>query len=143
MEIMQCRYINVIEDLHRVNLLELSHNEKMAFFLNLYNAMVIHGLIRFGRLDGVIDRKSFFSDFQYLVGGHPYSLIAIKNGILRGNRRPPYSFVKPFSNVDKRLEVNFILSSQLLRIDYDLFFFNLRLIPFHSTFDTFVLILFH
>ncbi|KAA0067556.1 hypothetical protein IC582_021808 [Cucumis melo] len=99
------RYINVIEDLHRVNLLELSQNEKLAFFLNLYNAMVIHGLIRFGRLEGVIDRKSFFSDFQYLVGGHPYSLIAIKNGILRGNRRPPYSFVKPFSSSDKRLEL--------------------------------------
>lgn len=89
-----------------MNLLELSHDEKLAFFLNLYNAMVIHGLIRFGRPEGVIDRKSFFSDFQYLVGGQPYSLMAIKNGILRGNKRPPYSFVKPFSNGDKRLEVN-------------------------------------
>lgn len=89
-----------------MNLKALSHNEKLAFFLNMYNAMVIHGLIRFGRVEGVIDRKSFFSDFQYLVGGQPYSLIAIKNGILRGNRRPPYSFAKPFSSGDKRAEVN-------------------------------------
>lgn len=118
---MHCRYINVIEDLHRVNLLELSHNEKLAFFLNLYNAMVIHGLIRFGRLEGVIDRKSFFSDFQYLVGGHPYSLIAIKNGILRGNRRPPYSFVKPFSSSDKRLEVSKVYLIISTFEDYDLF----------------------
>ncbi|KAG6579155.1 hypothetical protein SDJN03_23603, partial [Cucurbita argyrosperma subsp. sororia] len=101
------RYMNLIQDLHRVNLLELSHDEKLAFFLNLYNAMVIHGFIRFGRVEGVIDRKSFFSDFQYLVGGHPYSLIAIKNGILRGNRRPPYSLIKPFSASDKRLELTF------------------------------------
>ncbi|XP_022146327.1 uncharacterized protein LOC111015565 [Momordica charantia] len=101
------RYINLVLELHRVNLLELSHDEKLAFFLNLYNAMVIHGLIRFGRPEGVIDRKSFFSDFQYLVGGQPYPLMAIKNGILRGNKRPPYSFVKPFSNGDKRLELAF------------------------------------
>ncbi|KAG7032612.1 hypothetical protein SDJN02_06662, partial [Cucurbita argyrosperma subsp. argyrosperma] len=101
------RYINLTQELHRVNLKALSHNEKLAFFLNMYNAMVIHGLIRFGRVEGVIDRKSFFSDFQYLVGGQPYSLIAIKNGILRGNRRPPYSFAKPFSSGDKRAELAF------------------------------------
>lgn len=120
-----CRYMNLIQDLHRVNLLELSHDEKLAFFLNLYNAMVIHGFIRFGRVEGVIDRKSFFSDFQYLVGGHPYSLIAIKNGILRGNRRPPYSLIKPFSASDKRLEVN--LSHFNFFKDYVLL--NLWLIP--------------
>lgn len=94
------------QDLQRVNLLELSENEKLAFFLNLYNAMVIHAVISVGCQEGVIDRRSFLSDFQYLVGGHPYSLNLIKNGILRCNRRSPYSLVKPFSTRDKRLEVN-------------------------------------
>ena len=42
------RYGNMTEDLHRVNLLELSENEKLAFFLNLYNAMVIHAIVRIG-----------------------------------------------------------------------------------------------
>lgn len=100
-----CRYVNMTQDLQRVNLLELSENEKLAFFLNLYNAMVIHAVISVGCPEGVIDRRSFFSDFQYVVGGHPYSLNSIKNGILRCNRRSPYSLVKPFSTGDKRLEV--------------------------------------
>ncbi|XP_020215486.1 uncharacterized protein LOC109799332 [Cajanus cajan] len=99
------RYVNMTQDLQRVNLLELSENEKLAFFLNLYNAMVIHAVISVGCPEGVIDRRSFFSDFQYLIGGHPYSLNIIKNGILRCNRRSPYSLVKPFSTGDKRLEV--------------------------------------
>lgn len=99
------------QDLQRVNLLELSENEKLAFFLNLYNAMVIHAVISVGCPEGAIDRRSFFSDFQYLVGGHPYSLNMIKNGILRCNRRSPYSLVKPFSTGDKRLEVNNFLFS--------------------------------
>ncbi|PKI47370.1 hypothetical protein CRG98_032205 [Punica granatum] len=68
--------------------------------------MVIHAVIRVGLPGGIIDRRSFYSDFQYVVGGHPYSLTTIINGILRNNRRPPYSLVKPFSNGDPRLEVN-------------------------------------
>ncbi|KAG1355272.1 hypothetical protein COCNU_07G013840 [Cocos nucifera] len=77
----------------------------MAFFLNLYNAMVIHAVIRMGRPGGVIDRRAFYTDFQYIVGGYHYSLSSIKNGILRLNRRQPYSLVKPFSATDKRLEL--------------------------------------
>lgn len=101
----KCRYVILVQDLHRVDILALSSDEKLAFFLNLYNAMVIHSLIRGGRPKGVIDRRSFFSDYQYLVGGNSYSLNIIKNGMLRNNRRSPYSLMKPLSNSDKRLEV--------------------------------------
>ncbi|KAH9698713.1 F26K24.21 protein [Citrus sinensis] len=101
----ECRYVNLASDLQRVNLFELSPDEKLAFFLNLYNAMVIHAIIRVGHPEGVIDRKSFFSDFQYVVGGYPYSLSTIKNGILRNNRRDTYSLAKPFGSGDKRLEL--------------------------------------
>jgi hypothetical protein len=99
------RYLNMTQDLQRVNICELSENEKLAFFLNLYNAMVIHAVISVGSPEGVIDRRSFFNDFLYLIGGHPYSLAIIENGILRCNQRSPYSLMKPFSTGDKRLEV--------------------------------------
>ncbi|PON50248.1 Dishevelled [Parasponia andersonii] len=98
------RYVNLTQELHRINLMELSQEQRLAFFLNLYNAMVIHAVIRSGHPEGVMDRR-FFSDFQYIVGGHPYSLSTIKNGILRNNRRPPYFLVKPFSSGDNRLEL--------------------------------------
>ncbi|XP_027153594.1 uncharacterized protein LOC113753619 [Coffea eugenioides] len=99
------RYVNLVQDLQRVNILTLSAEEKLAFFLNLYNAMAIHAVIRVGHPGGMIDRRSYFSDFLYVVGGYPYSLTAIRNGILRSNRRAPFSLVKPFSGGDKRLEL--------------------------------------
>ncbi|KAH6790616.1 glutaredoxin-like protein [Perilla frutescens var. frutescens] len=108
------RYVNLVEDLQRVNLLSLSDDEKLAFFLNLHNSMAIHAVIRIGHPGGMIDRGAFFSDFMYVIGGHPYSLSSIKNGILRSNRRPPYSLIKPFSNGDKRLELAFEKVNRLI-----------------------------
>lgn len=113
----QYRYINLVQELHRVNLVELSQHEKLAFFLNLYNAMVIHAVIRVGHPEGMIDRRSFFNEFQYLVGGYPYSLNTIQNGILRNNSRAPYSLTKPFSSGDQRLQVNKLLHNFYLHFN--------------------------
>ncbi|MCD7454431.1 hypothetical protein HAX54_024830 [Datura stramonium] len=101
------RYTNLVQDLHRVNILTLSADEKLAFFLNLHNAMAIHAVIRVGHPGAMIDRRSFFSDFQYIVGGYSYSLSALKDGILRSNRRAPFSLMRPFPSGDKRLEMAF------------------------------------
>ncbi|XP_039135129.1 uncharacterized protein LOC120272372 [Dioscorea cayenensis subsp. rotundata] len=98
------RYVNLVQDLQRVDIFALTTDEKMAFFLNLYNAMVIHAVIRLGP-PGLIDRRAFFSEFHYIIGGYPYSPSTIKNGILRSNRRQPYSLAKPFGTGDKRLEL--------------------------------------
>ncbi|PIM97845.1 Glutaredoxin [Handroanthus impetiginosus] len=108
------RYVNLVEDLQRVNLLTLSHDEKLAFFLNLHNAMAIHAVIRIGHPGGMIDRRAFFSEFMYVMGGYPYSLSSIKNGILRNNRRPPFSLIKPFGNGDRHLELAFPKVNQLI-----------------------------
>lgn len=99
------RYVNLVQDLQRLNIMSLSPDEKLAFFLNLFNAMVIHAAIRIGHPEGVVDRRSFNSDFLYIIGGHHYSLNDIRNGILRANRRAPYSLVKPFGGGDRRLEM--------------------------------------
>lgn len=95
----------MVQDLQRVDVFTLVGDEKLAFFINLYNAMIIHGIVRVNR-QGIIDRRSaFFGDFHYMIGGYPYSLSSIKDGILRSNRRQPYSISKPFSTGDRRLEL--------------------------------------
>jgi hypothetical protein len=35
-------YVKKSQDLQRINLLPLTRNEKLAFFINVYNALVIH-----------------------------------------------------------------------------------------------------
>lgn len=126
-----CRYVNLAQDLHRVNIFQLSADEKLVFFMNLHNAMVIHAVIRVGHPAGAIDRRSFYSDFLYVVGGHAYSLNSIKNGILRGNKRAPYSLVKPFGSSDKRLEVtteqNFVKISYPILVGVSIFLFIIYL----------------
>ncbi|KAL4363614.1 hypothetical protein GQ457_04G010310 [Hibiscus cannabinus] len=98
------RYLNLTRDLQRVDLQLLTPDEKLAFFLNLYNAMVIHAVVTIGHPDGILNRRAFFSDFQYVIGGYPYSLSVIQNGILRNNRKSPYSLVRPFGKGDRRLQ---------------------------------------
>lgn len=99
------RYIKLTRDLQRINLQLFTPNERLAFFLNLYNAMVIHAVISIGHPEGILDNKAFFLDFQYVLGGYPHSLSIIENGILRNNRKSPFSFTKPFGKGDRRLHV--------------------------------------
>ncbi|KAH9295181.1 hypothetical protein KI387_038769, partial [Taxus chinensis] len=99
------RYLKVIEDLHRIDLHDFSREEKLAFFINLYNMMAIHAIVMWGQPNGPLERRKLFGDFKYVIGGYPYSLSAIQNGVLRGNQRPPYTLTKPFGLKDKRLKV--------------------------------------
>jgi hypothetical protein len=68
--------------------------------------MAIHALVTCGVPAGPLDRRKFFGDFKYVIGGCAYSLSAIQNGILRGNQRPPYNIAKPFGQKDQRSKVN-------------------------------------
>ncbi|OEL26737.1 hypothetical protein BAE44_0012246 [Dichanthelium oligosanthes] len=100
------RYIRTIEELQRVEIDGLSREEKLAFFINLYNMMAIHALVTCGHPAGPLDRRKFFGDFKYVIGGCAYSLSAIQNGILRGNQRSPYNIAKPFGQKDPRSKVS-------------------------------------
>lgn len=84
----------------------VSREEKLAFFINLYNMMAIHAILTWGYPNGASDRKKFQGEFKYVIGGCPYSLSAIQNGVLRGNQRPPYNISKPFGPKDLRFKVN-------------------------------------
>ncbi|KAF8411526.1 hypothetical protein HHK36_004078 [Tetracentron sinense] len=99
------RYLRVVEELQRVELQDMSREEKLAFFLNLYNTMAIHAILLRGYPVRALERRKLLGDFKYVVGGSTYSLSAIQHGILRGNQRPPYNLIRPFSVKDKRSKV--------------------------------------
>lgn len=56
------RYAELAIQLQRVELLSLSREEKLAFFINIYNALVIHGYLRLGAPTNMWQR--------YRVGSH-------------------------------------------------------------------------
>lgn len=94
--------MRIVEELQRVELHQMAREEKLSFFINLYNMMAIHAILVSGPPSGPLERRKFFGDFKYVIGGSTYSLSAIYNGILRGNQRPPYNLIKPFGVKDKR-----------------------------------------
>ncbi|KAJ0240983.1 Electron carrier/ protein disulfide oxidoreductase [Hirschfeldia incana] len=97
------RYLRIIQELHRVQqLVDMPREEKLSFFINLYNMMAIHAILVWGHPAGPLERTKMFGEFKYVIGGYTYSLSAIQNGIIRGNQRQPYHLTKPFNEKDNR-----------------------------------------
>nr|XP_029494428.1 uncharacterized protein LOC115111963 isoform X2 [Oncorhynchus nerka] len=99
------RYCELAVQLQRVELLSLTREEKLAFFINTYNALVIHGNVRMGAPTNMWQRYKFFNYVSYLIGGEVFTLQDIENGVLRGNRKGVAQLLKPFSKTDPRLQV--------------------------------------
>lgn len=68
-------------DLHTL----ATREQKLAFWLNLYNALVIDGIIAYGIRTTVNEIPGFFRRVAYTVGGYRFSLDDIEHGILRAN----------------------------------------------------------
>jgi len=92
--------------------------EKIAFWINLYNVIVIHGVIALGIRDSVKEVWNFFRGIYYQVGDYPFTPDDIEHGLLRGNRRPPYSLFRRFRGGDPRL--NFLVAPLDPRIHFTL-----------------------
>lgn len=76
---------------------------RLAFWINVYNALAVHGVIALGVRQTVWEVFNFFGRVSYRIGGVTLSLDAIEHGVLRGNRRrvlPPW---RPLGGGDPRL----------------------------------------
>ncbi|KAJ8904856.1 hypothetical protein NDN08_001370 [Rhodosorus marinus] len=66
----------------------LNRDQRIAFFVNLYNALTIHGMARAKvQPSNLPSRLIFYSKTSYMIGGQPYSLNDIENNVLRGNKQ--------------------------------------------------------
>ena len=61
-----------------------AREERLAFWINLYNAAVVHAALESGVQNTVREQDGFFDRYAYLVGGLTYTLNQIEHGILRG-----------------------------------------------------------
>ncbi|NTV98606.1 MAG: DUF547 domain-containing protein, partial [Chlorobiaceae bacterium] len=64
----------------------LGDNEKKAFWINIYNILIIHGVIEFDIRNSVLEVVNFFGRIKYTIGGFSFTPDDIEHGILRGNR---------------------------------------------------------
>jgi len=100
-------YLNLATQLQRADIETLDRDAKLAFFINIYNILCIHGLIEKGVPSNLLARFQFYKDTSYVIGGHLMTLNEIENGILRSNRASGGTlFLKPFSEDDSRLKIS-------------------------------------
>ncbi|MEF3274796.1 MAG: DUF547 domain-containing protein [Chloroflexus sp.] len=97
---------NLTPQLQQFNPATLSDRAtQLAFWINLYNALVIDAVITFDVQHSVADELaglSFFQAAAYLIGGLRCSLNDIEHGILRANRGHPFFPGPQFAASDPR-----------------------------------------
>ncbi|KAF0218629.1 MAG: hypothetical protein FD174_2722 [Geobacteraceae bacterium] len=79
-----------------------TREERLAFWVNLYNTLVIHGIIELEIRETVKEIPRFFRRIAYEIGGMVFTPDDIEHGILRGNHRPFHRLLPPFSQTDPR-----------------------------------------
>ena len=94
--------------LRTLDLATLSSREaRLAFWINVYNALVIDAVIAFrvrrSVIEGPLGYLAFFRRAAYIVGGHRLSCDDVEHGILRGNRGHPFIPGPQFGPTDPRL----------------------------------------
>jgi hypothetical protein len=97
--------------------------EKLAFWINLYNTIVVDGIIATGIENSVKEVVGFFSGIKYVIGMHSFSPDDIEHGILRANvirlTRPfkqfgPFNPKRKFSlkRIDPRIHFALVCGSR-------------------------------
>lgn len=97
-------YLKEAAKLNQFDLSSLRGNEaKKAFWINLYNVLIIHGVIALDIRSSVKEAFYFFGRIKYKVGGYVFSANDIEHGILRANASNPQTGFKAFKKSDPRL----------------------------------------
>lgn len=76
---------------------------RIAFWINLYNVLAIHGVLTLGIRASVMEIPSFFGVVAYRVGNLVLTLDEIENGVLRRNAPHPATGSRLFDDDDPRL----------------------------------------
>jgi len=99
------RYKDLTGGLRLFDLRSLKDREqRLAFWINIYNTAVIHGVIELGLERSVKELPQFFDRVTYEIGRFRFTLNEMEHGVLRSNRRHPYRILRPFRKKDSRLD---------------------------------------
>lgn len=97
-------YRQIARSLPRCKRADLGEGGRLlAFWINLYNALIIDAVLHYGIEGSLSDHLDLFRRAAYNVGGMRFSADDIEHGVLRANRRHPYLPVRQFARGDPRL----------------------------------------
>ena len=76
--------------------------ERLAFWINLYNTIIVDGIISLRVKGSVKELPGFFKRVKYRICGFKFSPDDMEHGILRANTRAPMRPLRQFSPSDQR-----------------------------------------
>lgn len=84
-----------VGSLETVDLESLSDKERLALYINAYNAHSIRGVIDRGEIESVNDVLLFFKRTRFVLGGETYSLDSLEHEVMRplGDARIHFAIV--------------------------------------------------
>jgi len=89
--------------LQHVPLAELvGRSARLAFWINVFNALVLHAIVALEIRRSVHEVPLFFTRVSYRVGGFRLSLDDIEHGLLRSNRRRHFPPFRALGRLDPR-----------------------------------------
>lgn len=113
------QYRLLTNGLRRYDLRRLvGRREKLAFWVNLYNTIIVDAIMCRNVKQSVQEAPEVFSHFKYAIGKYLFSADDMEHGILRGNARPWFHLVRQFGPRDPRKA--FILNPPDPRIHFAL-----------------------
>ncbi|XVE65104.1 hypothetical protein DITRI_Ditri07aG0154800 [Diplodiscus trichospermus] len=74
-------YRALVEQLEKVTVNQMEPNAQIAFWINVYNALVMHAYLAYGIPHGSLRRLALFHKAAYNIGGHVISANAIEQSI--------------------------------------------------------------
>lgn len=90
--------------LHHVDAAAIAGDDaRIAFWINVYNVLAIHGVLALKIRSSVMEIPSFFGVVAYRVGDSVLTLDEIEHGVLRRNAPHPASRSRLFDDDDPRL----------------------------------------
>lgn len=112
-------YVRLTRSLRAFDLRSLvTLNERKAFWINLYNALVIHAVITYRPSGSIRTVRAVFDRAAYVIGGMRFSANDIEHGILRANAGHPVLFQPQFVRDDPRH--TFVLDTLDARVHFAL-----------------------
>ncbi|KAI5080810.1 hypothetical protein GOP47_0003993 [Adiantum capillus-veneris] len=94
------RYL--VQELEKLNPGKLKHEEKLAFWLNIYNALMMHAYLAYGIPKSHIKRVSLLQKASYKIGSHSINAHMIEHSFLGcKSSRPSQWFQSLLSPVSK------------------------------------------
>ncbi|KAJ9556289.1 hypothetical protein OSB04_010903 [Centaurea solstitialis] len=76
-------YRLLVEQLEKLNLSEMETNAQIAFWINMYNSMIMHAYLAYGIPHNSLRRLALFHKAAYKIGGHVISANAIEQAIFK------------------------------------------------------------